>query len=380
VGPAQVGQRVVLRRRLADGSAGDLLGDLVRWDTDAAPAEARVTVRTRAGDVTVAASDVLGGKPVPAAPPRRGRPHRTIDWHELERVAVEGWQPLERSWTGPDATGWQLRAAQGFTGRANSCLAVGDPGLPLADAIACAERWYAARALPTTFAVPWPLTARRLGDPPGAEGVDTDLDHELHGRGYRLDTLTLVLTAATAEVAVAMTPVGRGPHAAAEVELRAEPDDEWLSVYHYRGQELPPVARQLLLSAPQQVFASARDRDGHVVAVARGASTGPVPPGTGSNSTGSNSTASNSTASNSPGSSSPVARAGWVGVTAMEVDPAHRRRGLARLLLAALAGWAGRQGDASMYLQVAESNVGARELYASAGFAPHHGYHYRTSA
>jgi ribosomal protein S18 acetylase RimI-like enzyme len=30
-----------------------------------------------------------------------------------------------------------------------------------------------------------------------------------------------------------------------------------------------------------------------------------------------------------------------------------------------------------MYLQVAEANAGARALYESAGFAPHHGYHYR---
>ncbi|HET8615633.1 MAG TPA: hypothetical protein VFL94_08930, partial [Actinomycetales bacterium] len=113
VGPDQVGRRVVLRRRLADGSAGDLLGDLVRWDVDDRPGAgpAQVTVRTRAGDVTLAASDVLGGKPVPAPPARRGRPHRTIDWRDLEDLAAEGWQPVELEWLSTPGHGWRLRAA-----------------------------------------------------------------------------------------------------------------------------------------------------------------------------------------------------------------------------------------------------------------------------
>ena len=48
---------------------------------------------------------------------------------ELERAALPGWlavaEPLGE---------WTLRAAGGFTGRANSCLAVGDPGVPSAAA------------------------------------------------------------------------------------------------------------------------------------------------------------------------------------------------------------------------------------------------------
>jgi GNAT superfamily N-acetyltransferase len=345
LGPGQVGRRVVLRRRLPDGGVGDLLGDLVRWDAqDVAdpdnPAEPRVTVRTRAGDVTVAVRDVLGGKPVPPAPPRRGRPHRTIDWRDLERVASDGWRAVEQErLSGPD--GWLLRASDGFTGRANSALAVGDPGLPLALALDRVEAWYAARGLPARVAVPWPLTVRRLHDGSGGidGGIDTDLDRDLAARGYRLDTPTLVLTAAAREVAVATTPLRGRPDL---VSLDEQPDDEWLATYHYRGQQLPAVARTLLLSAPRQVFASVRDDAGHALAVARGASS-----------------------------------RGWTGITAMEVDAGHRRQGLARALLSRLSSWAVEQGDQSMYLQVAEANAGARALYESAGFAPHHGYHYR---
>lgn len=350
VGPAQVGTRVVLRRRLPDGGVGDLLGDLVRWDDEADAGggdEPGVTVRTRAGEVTVAVRDVLGGKPVPPAPARRGRPHRRIDWRDLEDLACDGWRPVEQEWLSPAGTtqtGWRLRAADGFTGRANSGLAVGDPGLPLAEAVDRVEAWYAARGLPSRVAVPWPLTVRPVHDDAGApsdrSGIDTDLDRELAARGYRLDTPTLVLTAAAREVAVATTPVGGAQPGL--VRLDDQPDDEWLATYHYRGQRLPAVARTLLLSAPLQVFASVRGDGGHALAVARGASS-----------------------------------RGWTGVTAMEVDAAHRRQGLARALLGRLSSWAVELGDESMYLQVAEANTGARALYESVGFAPHHGYHYR---
>lgn len=338
VGPEQVGQRVVLRRRLPDGSAGDVLGDLVRWDTTGATPI--VTVRTRAGVVTVAASDVLGGKPVPPPPARRGRAHRTIDWVALEDIASDGWRPLEQEQLGDVGVGWRLRAAEGFTGRANSVLTLGDPGLPLGDAVDVAERWYADRGLRPRFAVPWPLTVSRVEQDRAFAGIDTDLDRELARRGYHVDTPTLVLTAAAREVAVAATPVGGH----GDVRTDSEPDAAWLAVYHYRGQELPSVARALLLSAPLQVFASVRDAHGPASAVARGASS-----------------------------------RGWTGITAMEVHPAQRRQGLARRLIGRLATWALDHGDDALYLQVAEANTGARALYESVGFSVHHGYHYRVA-
>ena len=60
-----VGARVVVRRRLAEGGYGDLLGELVQWD-------AEVVVRDRSGALhTVARADVLAAKRVPPAPVRR---------------------------------------------------------------------------------------------------------------------------------------------------------------------------------------------------------------------------------------------------------------------------------------------------------------------
>ena len=46
---------------------------------------------------------------------------------DLERAAALHWQAPETEPLGE----WRLRAVAGFTGRANSALPVGDPGLPL---------------------------------------------------------------------------------------------------------------------------------------------------------------------------------------------------------------------------------------------------------
>jgi len=60
-----VGQRVVVRRRLAEGGLTDVLGDLLEVGADG------VLVQTRRGPVHVPAADIALGKPVPPAPPRR---------------------------------------------------------------------------------------------------------------------------------------------------------------------------------------------------------------------------------------------------------------------------------------------------------------------
>lgn len=106
-----------------------------------------------------------------------------------------------------------------------------------------------------------------------------------------------------------------GP-AAVTVEVAAEPDAGWLAGYRYRGRELPPVASRLLMSAPWQAFGSVR-RDGQVLAVGRVAGSGE-----------------------------------WAGLTAIEVHPACRRRGLATAISRALAACAAGRGASGTYLQI----------------------------
>ena len=129
LGPHVVGQRVVVRR-LVRGETGptggpamtDVLGVCESWD------DGVVVVRREQGDlVTIETADIVSGKPVPPRPTR----HRHLDPVEADRLALPGWQPVESEPLGE----WVLRASGGFSSRGNSVLALGDPGLPLPEAV-----------------------------------------------------------------------------------------------------------------------------------------------------------------------------------------------------------------------------------------------------
>jgi N-acetylglutamate synthase len=244
---------------------------------------------------------------------------------DLEEAAAGGWRAPEEARLGR----WLLRAAGGFTGRANSALAIGDPGLPLADAVAEVCRWYAARGLPAMVSLAYPA---------GDAGSST-MDRFLAGLGWAVRSAATVMTAAPATVAGLAGDAAAGVRA----DVHAEPDAGWLALHRFRGERPPPISRRLLMSAPWQAFASVREA-GRTVAIGR------------------------------------IAMAsGWAGLTAVEVDPAQRRRGLGMAITCALAAAAVQQGATGLYLQVSNDNAAARALYRQAGFADHHGYHYRVA-
>jgi N-acetylglutamate synthase len=238
----------------------------------------------------------------------------------LEAAAARGWQAPDTAWLGR----WLLRAAEGFTGRANSTLPLGPPDRPLAAAVDEVERWYHARGLRPCIVIPHAFPG------PAADPLD-DL---LVARDWSLrDGPAVVMTARSGDV-----PVLDG---SVPVALDETPDDAWRSCYHYRGQDLAPVADALLCSAPFQRFASVVV-DGGTVAIGR------------------------------------VAIAdGWAGITAMDVVPAFRRRGLGMAVLAALVGVARNERVDQLYLQVDEGNTAGRALYQAAGFVDRYRYHYR---
>jgi GNAT superfamily N-acetyltransferase len=68
----------------------------------------------------------------------------------------------------------------------------------------------------------------------------------------------------------------------------------------------------------------------------------------------------------------------WLGLHDLAVDPAHRRRGLARATVAALLEWGVQQGASAAWLHVETGNSPARSLYEGLGFAVHHQMRYLT--
>jgi hypothetical protein len=111
-GPADIGQLVTLRTVTPAGAA-DVVGTLLGVSAS------EIVVRRRDGQTaTIAAESVTHARIVPPGPAQ------TISAQELERLMVDGWRPLELEQLGD----WLLRASGGFTRRANSALALGDPG------------------------------------------------------------------------------------------------------------------------------------------------------------------------------------------------------------------------------------------------------------
>ena len=188
---------------------------------------------------------------------------------ELERVAAAHWRGTEEEWLGE----WLLRAADGFTGRANSALPLGDPGLPLDAALDYVTGWYRARGLPAVMAVPLPLPPAddasaddgTADDAPADDGPAAGLDAELTGRGWATRPGPAFVMVADLPLAV----TGGGLPAGAVVAADAEPDEGWIAAYHYRGTDRqPPVLRDVLTSAREQAFISIRAESG-VLAIAR---------------------------------------------------------------------------------------------------------------
>jgi ribosomal protein S18 acetylase RimI-like enzyme len=246
---------------------------------------------------------------------------------DFERTAAAHWRGTEEEWLGD----WLLRAAAGFTGRANSALPLGDPGVPLDEALNAVTDWYRTRGLPPMIAVPTPLAHDSQGHP---------LDSHLSERLWLTRPGPAFVMVADLPLGIPADPLGKGR----AVQSSPEPDDAWAARYHYRGQaHLPPVARKVLTSARRQSFVSIR-AGGEVLAIAR------------------------------------LSMAdGWAGITAVEVHPGHRRQGLGGAITAAACQEAARHGLSRVFLQVEVDNDAARALYKRLGFRDSHRYHYRVA-
>ena len=331
LGPQCVGQRVVVRRLLRGrlGPSGgpamtDLLGVMESWTDQTTVVRAEDGTRTE-----IAVADLVSGKPVPPRPSPRLR----VTPEDACRRSNASWPAVHTAPLG----GWLLRASGGFTARANSVMATGDPGVPFTDALEQVRRFYAEHGLPA-----W---AQVVLDTPTAQGFDEagwvtarpDNDHCV---------LQIGSVAQAARAVRRLLPGSTPPVAVADRATAA-----WLA-----NDERARTHREdalAVLEGPEPVaFVSVGDPDGPVLAKGRVACSD---------------------------ASSDWSR-DWVGITDVWVHPDHRRRGLASVVLDELLGWAAERGASTVYLQVRAENAPALGLYAAVGLRVHHAYRYLTAA
>jgi ribosomal protein S18 acetylase RimI-like enzyme len=299
----------------------DLLGVMESWG------DGVTTVRDESGAVTaIAIADIVSGKPVPPRPSVRHR----VSPADAERWALLGWPALETAPLGE----WVLRASGGYSTRANSVLAVGDPGEPFASAVSSVERFYAAHGLPACAQVV----------------VGSDVHHGFEGAGWvdarpgEEHTLFQLASVAQAVRNVrALLPPQPPPLSISTSVTRSWlADDERAMSY---GEDALGV-----LEGPEEVaFVSLAPagRAGRDQVIAKGR-----------------------VALSDAGADR------WLGITNVWVSPLHRRQGLALVVMDGLLEWGAERGATTAYLQVRADNPGGLSLYERLGFVTHHSYCY----
>jgi hypothetical protein len=169
-------------------------------------------------------------------------------YREVEEAALTAWPPLRQL----ALDGWQLRASEGYTRRANSVQALGASTRSLPDKVVECERWYAAERLRCAFRIT-PFSEARLED-------------FLEERGYSEEARSHVMVRPLGDADAAPDPE--------ELELAI-----WLAEYA-RLSRLPTPPRALeplVRSIPvERVTACVRDRSGRVVSVGMGVLDGPA--------------------------------------------------------------------------------------------------------
>ncbi|WP_235926084.1 GNAT family N-acetyltransferase [Actinokineospora pegani] len=229
----------------------------------------------------------------------------------LERVCARAWPPVVARPLGE----WLLRAADGYTGRANSALAVGDPGTGLAEALAEVVAFSHEQGIP-------PAVQAVLGGP---------VDSALPARGWKVN----LDHPKGAEVSVLTSPLPGAADTAAEVAQTPPPG--WFELI--TGGE-PTPAQRAVLTGGTVGFASI-SRGGELIGAARGSVVD-----------------------------------GHLHIGVLQVRADHRGKGHAKDLLGALDAWAAGRGAITRVLQVAVHNARALALYGSLGYTESHRYRY----
>ena len=224
---------------------------------------------------------------------------------------------------------WLLRSAGGYTKRANSANAL-QPGATLTrQLLQEIEAHYARQQLPCIFRLS-PL-------------ADAGVDALLQARGYGLVDPSIVM-----QLSMPASDGDGQPAADVRSQLASALTDSWFDGYctaSARPPEQKHPHRMILQSIGMRCAYASLVQDGEARAWGLA-----------------------------------VLERDAVGLYEVLVHPAYRGQGLGRQLVQGLLHWAGQQGATHVDLQVQGDNLRAQRLYASLGFAPVYGYHYRVKA
>ncbi|MFS0838120.1 GNAT family N-acetyltransferase [Paenibacillus sp. 1P03SA] len=246
----------------------------------------------------------------------------------LEKWAADQWPPEETEELGP----WRLRAAGGFTKRANSVLAVGDlpddPGW-----FGRIRRFYSDRGLPAAFHI--------------SDSSPPELDLILENKGAIITAPCFGMIAPAAEMLAGLRL--HQDRAGVNAELFTAPDPAWMEDFialEGFAAEARPFYEGLLARMPApKAFVRLMTDDGETVAL---------------------------------GTAHAFDKQAILSNIIVRKD--RRGQGFAKALLSYLAAWCADNGARCVFLQVLQDNVPALHLYESAGFHPLFRYHYRVFA
>ncbi|CAB4691658.1 unannotated protein [freshwater metagenome] len=299
---SHVGERLSVRIESEEGHTEDFVGILLPTGQ----------LETKTGLKSFDPSKVVAWRVV-LAPRGTGTPasQRVL---EIELASSELWSGPEHLRTAR----WLLRAAGGYTRRANSmvpCVPPWESTLwdenSLDDDIAEADRFYQSRSLPTIISLPLPLF--------------DGLASSLYERGWKSHLDLSVMVRISRDKIVTKNSF-------TEIQSATTPSARWITAH---GRELGSQGEQVLRSGNPLFLSYSKSEE--VVGIAR------------------------------------IGFAqSWSALGAVRVNPDFRRQGIARALGECAINSANERGYPFMFLQVDCNNHPAIELYKSLGFTQHH--------
>jgi ribosomal protein S18 acetylase RimI-like enzyme len=299
---SHVGERLSVRIQSEEGHTDDLVGILLPTGQ----------LETKSGLKSFDIAKVVAWRVV-LAPRGTGTPasQRVLD---IELASSELWSGSEHLRTAR----WLLRAADGYTRRANSMVPSAPPWesalwteSSIDDDIAEADRFYQSRSLPTIISLPIPLF--------------NDVASSLYERGWKSNLDLSVMVRVSRDKVITENTFS-------DIQSATTPSTEWITAH---GRELGSQGEQVLLSGNPLFLSYAKSEE--VVGIAR------------------------------------VGFAqSWSALGALRVNSDLRRQGIARALVECAINSANERGYPFMFLQVDRHNQPAIALYESLGFAEHH--------